>query len=203
MADLARWLAKAVQHLDEADARFALVGGLAVSLRTEPRFTRDIDFAVATASEAEAEAVLSVLIRYDYRTIAKLNRMSGQKLFVMRMAPPGANAGDIDSEEAPIIDLLFTASGIESEVVETATPLEVIPGTIVRVGTTASLLAMKLVSVRRTRRNDAVDIQALLGVAGPDEIAAARHLLRLVASRGYGDEKKLLRLLDRYRADLE
>jgi hypothetical protein len=42
--------------LQETGARFALVGGLAVSVRTEPRFTRDADLAVAVASDAEAEA---------------------------------------------------------------------------------------------------------------------------------------------------
>ena len=33
----------------------ALVGGIAVSTRTEPRFTRDLDFAVAVADDAAAE----------------------------------------------------------------------------------------------------------------------------------------------------
>jgi hypothetical protein len=39
----------------------ALVGGLAVSARTEPRFTRDLDFAVAFASDAEAEQYVLLL----------------------------------------------------------------------------------------------------------------------------------------------
>jgi len=43
--------------LTEAHASFALVGGLAVSARTEPRFTRDADIAVAVASDAEAEGL--------------------------------------------------------------------------------------------------------------------------------------------------
>jgi hypothetical protein len=37
---------------------FALVGGLAVSIRTEPRFTRDADLAVALANDAEVEALI-------------------------------------------------------------------------------------------------------------------------------------------------
>ena len=40
---------------------FALIGGLAVSARTEPRFTRDADFAVALAGDAEAEALMNAL----------------------------------------------------------------------------------------------------------------------------------------------
>jgi hypothetical protein len=41
----------------------ALVGGLAVSVRTEPRFTRDADLAVAVTDDADAEAL--VMARRD------------------------------------------------------------------------------------------------------------------------------------------
>jgi hypothetical protein len=37
--------------LSASRAPFALVGGLAVSVRTEPRFTRDADFALAAAGD--------------------------------------------------------------------------------------------------------------------------------------------------------
>jgi uncharacterized membrane-anchored protein len=47
--------------LTEVRVSFALVGGLAVSARTEPRFTRDADLAVALASDAEAEALIHAL----------------------------------------------------------------------------------------------------------------------------------------------
>jgi hypothetical protein len=51
-------------HLDltEANVSFALVGGLAVSARAEPRFTRDADLAVAVARDAEAEALIRALV---------------------------------------------------------------------------------------------------------------------------------------------
>lgn len=38
-----------VSELDGAGSPWALVGGLAVSARLEPRFTRDIDLAVSVA----------------------------------------------------------------------------------------------------------------------------------------------------------
>jgi hypothetical protein len=44
--------------LTRARVAFALIGGLAVSARTEPRFTRDADLAVAVASDAQAEALI-------------------------------------------------------------------------------------------------------------------------------------------------
>jgi hypothetical protein len=47
--------------LQRASVSFALVGGWAVSVRVEPRFTRDIDLAVAVAGDAQAEALVSAL----------------------------------------------------------------------------------------------------------------------------------------------
>ncbi len=35
--------------------RWALIGGLAVAVRAEPRFTRDVDLAVAVADDRELE----------------------------------------------------------------------------------------------------------------------------------------------------
>ena len=43
---------------------WALVGGLAVSVRTEPRFTRDLDLAVAVANDTEAEGLVHRLHGY-------------------------------------------------------------------------------------------------------------------------------------------
>ena len=51
----------AVTALDSVDARYVLIGGLAVSVRTEPRFTRDLDFAVAVSDDAGAEALTHAL----------------------------------------------------------------------------------------------------------------------------------------------
>jgi len=52
--------------LTEAKVAFALIGGLAVSARTEPRFTRDADLAVAIGSDAEAEALIHNLRARGY-----------------------------------------------------------------------------------------------------------------------------------------
>jgi len=54
-------LARTLRELLEAfppDRALALVGGLAVSARTEPRFTRDLDFAIAVENDAEAESIV-------------------------------------------------------------------------------------------------------------------------------------------------
>jgi hypothetical protein len=49
-----RVLAVAADALEHAGARWALIGGLAVSTRIEPRFTRDIDLAVSVPDDASA-----------------------------------------------------------------------------------------------------------------------------------------------------
>jgi hypothetical protein len=59
-------LRRIADDLTRARVSFALIGGLAVSARTEPRFTRDADFAVALAGDAEAEALIHELRTYHY-----------------------------------------------------------------------------------------------------------------------------------------
>ena len=59
MADgtkLERALAAAARDIAAEGKRFSLVGGLAVSVRAEVRFTRDVDLAVAVENDAEAES---------------------------------------------------------------------------------------------------------------------------------------------------
>ena len=50
-------LAAICRQLVRLGRRFALVGGLAVSVRAEVRFTRDVDIAVAVADDPEAESL--------------------------------------------------------------------------------------------------------------------------------------------------
>jgi hypothetical protein len=54
---LERALAAAVSDFAAEGKRLALVGGLAVSVRAEVRFTRDVDLAVGVVDDGEAESV--------------------------------------------------------------------------------------------------------------------------------------------------
>jgi ribosomal protein L14 len=54
LSSFAEGLFRAADDLHDVGARFALVGGLAVSVRVEPRFTRDIDLVVAIEHDAAA-----------------------------------------------------------------------------------------------------------------------------------------------------
>ena len=52
---LARVVQRARDDLDRLGLKWALIGGLAVAVRAEPRFTRDVDLAVTVADDREAE----------------------------------------------------------------------------------------------------------------------------------------------------
>jgi len=49
--------------LQQHGAHGCLVGGLAVSVRCDPRFTLDADVAVAVVNDAEAEACVRLLVQ--------------------------------------------------------------------------------------------------------------------------------------------
>lgn len=75
MTSLEAALRQIHSDLTEAHVSFAMVGGLAVSARTEPRFTRDADLAVALASDAEAEALIHRLRTRDYSIEAVVEQL--------------------------------------------------------------------------------------------------------------------------------
>jgi hypothetical protein len=108
--------------LDRLRHSWALVGGLAVSARGEPRFTRDIDLAVAVADDARAEALVHSLVGSGYRILASLDQEQVGRLATIRLEAPTEGPAGV------VVDLLFASSGIEAEVVRDAEVLEVLPG---------------------------------------------------------------------------
>ena len=155
------------------------VGGLAVSARTEPRFTRDADLAVALASDAEAEALIHSLRTRDYGVEAVVEQEAVGRLATVRLTRSR-------KLQAPVIDLLFASSGIEREVVAEAEPIELLRHLTIGVARTGHLIALKVLSRDDVKRpQDLIDLRALLRVASPDELTRARDSLALIAVRGY------------------
>ena len=168
-----------VADLEETGARFALVGGLAVSVRTEPRFTRDADLAVAVASDAEAEALVLKLQSRNYRVEAVVEQDAVGRLATVRLTRSS-------EPRPPVIDLLFASSGIEPEVVADADPIELLPNLTLHVARTEHLIALKVLSRDDIGRpQDLGDLRALLRVATAFEVERARDALALIESRGY------------------
>ncbi len=184
-------------HRDLTDARvsFALVGGLAVSARTEPRFTRDADLAVALPGDAEAEALIHDLRNRGYQVHALVEQDAVGRLATVRLSESAL-------PEAPVIDLLFASSGIETEVVAEAEVLELLPGLPIAVARTGHLMALKVLARDDVSRpQDRADLRVLLRVAAPIEIARARAAVALIVARGYHRGRDLAGDLDRLLAD--
>ena len=81
---------------------------------------------------------------------------------------------------------LFASSGIESEIVADAEPIELLPSLTMGVARTGHLIALKLLARDDVSRpQDLVDLRALLRVASPPELERARDSLALIAARGY------------------
>lgn len=176
--------------LTDARVSFAVVGGLAVSARTEPRFTRDADIAVAVASDAEAEALIRGLRARGYVIEAVVEQDA-----VGRLATARLTRGRQPTR--PVVDLLFASSGIEPEVVAEADMLELLPQLHVRVATTSHLIALKVLARDDAARpQDIGDLRALIGGASQADIGRARAALAMIAERGYHRGRDLETELD-------
>lgn len=155
----------ASRELTLAELSFALVGGLAVSVRAEPRFTRDADLAVAVADDTEAEAVVRRFLAIGCRVAASVEQEAMERLATVRLIAPSA------AEDGSVVDLLFASSGIEREIADAATREEIVPGLILPVATSGHLVAMKVLSEGPARFQDSADLLALLAHGGEDVIA--------------------------------
>lgn len=189
MTPIARTLQDVLARLP-VGSPIALVGGLAVSVRAEPRFTRDIDLVVAVATDAEAEAFVHGLLKAGFTTEAVLENTRHSRLATIRLRK---------TRRSPVLDLLFASCGIEAEVVRDATPMTVL-GEQVAVARTGHLIAMKLVARDDKRRpQDAVDLRALSEVADRGEWERAASAVELILERGFARDRDLRAALAEWR----
>ncbi len=183
MVDLQKALIRFESDLRVLRLRWALIGGLAVSARAEPRTTRDLDAALMVEGDREAERISADLHARGYTYDSMLEHKDTGRLATVRLLAPGERPG------GTIVDLLFASSGVESEVVDAAEPIEVIPGLAVPVATIGHLLALKILAARP---KDLEDIETLMTVATSVDIESAREALMLIRDRGYGRDKDLM-----------
>jgi hypothetical protein len=78
-------LRRAVADLDALKLRWALIGGLAISVRSAPRFTKDLDFAIVVANDVEAEDVVHRLRGRDYQPVEVLEQEYVERLSGVRL----------------------------------------------------------------------------------------------------------------------
>lgn len=178
--------------LQNLGGSWALIGGLAVGARAEPRTTRDVDLAVAVASDREAEAIVFRLQALGYMILAVLEQKATGRLATVRLRPPGEREGGV------IVDLLFASSGIEPEIIQAAEVLEIVPGLRAPVATVGHLMALKVLARDdRERPQDFDDLRALLVEAEARDLDDARAALRLIEERGCHRGRELLPELEK------
>jgi predicted nucleotidyltransferase len=182
MTDLAAQLDAGARLLHDAGLGFAVVGGLAVSARTEPRFTRDVDLAVAVPDDLAVEKLVLLAGQRGYRTFSLLEHDVAKRIATVRL-----------QSESGILDLLFASSGIEAEIVRDAEELELLPGVRVPVARVPHLMAQKLLARDdHSRPQDIADLTRLRDVATATELEEVRALLQLIETRGFNRKRPLL-----------
>jgi len=179
-------LAHAAAELRRRAKPFALVGGLAISVRGEVRATRDVDLAVAIPNDSELEKLVADLTQAGYRPVATVEQEARGRLAVVRL-------------ESPVgfrVDLLAASCGIEPEIVAAATPVQFEGAGTVPVAIAEDLLAMKLLAAREGRARDWDDALGLLQVNPRLDLALVRQRLGLIAARGFARNEDLPAKLD-------
>ena len=179
------WLslaAEALRLVKQHGRSGCLIGGLAVSVRTDPRFTRDVDLAVAVADDASAEDLARCLVSDGLRLDAIVEQEAVGRLAMVRLSDMTGTS----------IDILVASSGIEKEIVQDSETLEVLPDLTLPVARVGHLIALKLLSISPSRETDAADLRALAAIADESEWARAAKAVMMIDDRGYGRGRNLV-----------
>jgi hypothetical protein len=180
---LTRALADLAEHLFGCGRSFALVGGLATSVRGEARFTRDIDLVVVVEDDSDAEQLLLVVRGHGYGILATIEQDAVGRLATVRLGHPSG----------VVCDLIFATCGIEAEVVASAEPVPLSKGVLIPTASVEALLAMKVLSASERRPRDLEDIRSMI-LANPDyDRGAVVELLGRIEARGSRAAKRSYR----------
>lgn len=177
-------LRRVAGQLDGLGQPWALVGGFAVSARAEPRFTRDVDVAVAVPDDTSAEALVQRMASSGYRAVTSVEQDAVSRLATVRMETSG--------DDDVVVDLLFASSGIEPEIVAWAETVEILPGLAIPVARIGHLIAVKLLAVDDEQRPlDRSDLHSLRQAASEEDMEMARAAVSLITVRGYARDRDL------------
>jgi predicted nucleotidyltransferase len=173
--------AEVLSALRRENVKGCIVGGLAVSARCDPRFTRDVDIAVVVNTDEHAEALMHTLVGHGLRIGGLVEQEAVGRMAMVRLS----------TRDGLSVDLLIASSGIEAEVVASAETLEVVRGVLLPVARTGHLIALKLLSVAPGRETDAADLRSLAAVATEDEWNLANEAVTQIQDRGFGRGRQL------------
>ena len=185
MIQLGRILLQLNADLRKLKADWAIFGGFAVSMRTQPRTTLDVDVAISADSDRDAETLIRSLTHLGYGVDRILEQDVVGRLAGVRLLPPA----EVKSH-API-DVLFATSGIEDEIAGQAEWMDAIEGVRLPVARVGHLIALKILAQKPSRPQDRIDVTELLAIASPAEIELVRGSLDRIERRGYHRGKDL------------
>lgn len=169
-------LRQAASDLEAIGARWAVIGGLAVAFRAEPRFTKDVDLAVAVVDDQEAEDIVNRLQVRGYALASLVEQDYVNRLATARLVRPQAGTS------SAFIGLLFANSGIEEEIVRRAELLEVLPDVFMPVASIGHLIALKALA---GRHQDLTDLGYLIAAASEADLDEARTAAAAIEERGF------------------
>jgi hypothetical protein len=137
------------------------------------------------ADDDAAESLVRRLLALRYRLLATVEDAVG-RLATVRLGTTSEPAANV------VVDLLFASCGIEPEIAESAEAIEILPGLVVPVATTAHLIAMKLLARDDDRRpQDGSDLRALVEAASDKDLEDARDAIELITHRGFNRNRDL------------
>lgn len=186
--DIGAVLHRVRDALEGLGRSYALVGGLAVSVHTEPRFTRDADFVVVVQDDHDAEELIRALRRNALVPFALVEQQATGRLATARLRDPAGG----------VCDLLFANTGIEDEIVRSATRLEVLDAFELPVASPELLVAMKVLLASPSRPQDSQDLLALWTRGIDDELVVGA--LRRIEAAGCHRQQDLVGKLRELRA---
>lgn len=176
-----RALRELVSTLDALSVPWALIGGLAVAVRSEPVGLRS-EVQIALPSRASALDVDERLERRGYEVSSRSGHAAAGGPVKTRLRAP--------VEGYPVsVSLVFADSGIEPEVITASTRLEVIPGLSAPVARTGHLIAL---AVSAGGLVALADLKLLFTYADDEEVGVARQAVQRIMERGPDDGEDLL-----------
>jgi hypothetical protein len=145
-------LADAIRFLDQHQIPYALIGGLAASMRGEPRVTADVDAVIGTTVE-DATELIGHLEGSAFEPLFPGVDQVVQQAFILPLR---------HRETGLKVDLSIGLSGFEQQLIERAEST-LIAGESVRIATAEDLIVMKLLA---GRPRDMQDVQGIAAVRG-------------------------------------
>ncbi len=136
-----------IKKLNEADIQYVVVGGIALSFHTQPRYTKDIDFLLLAEG---IDDLKSILKKMGYTFEATPWTFKNTNITLHRLTK-------IEGEDSLTIDLLLDNEEKHKEIIKNAIVEETEYG-LIRIASREDLIWMKRL---RNSKQDIADIEAL------------------------------------------